>query len=507
MTIQTRSIIPMVIAALAVAVFMLTSAEAQTPASKRTDNHFRNPSEFRFDLFRFPATRPSLALQPVGFSLMPAGTHVGALTALAAGPNLQVLGSGTSGRLTKWTGVTSSNSIIGDTTIFESKTGLVGIGTDAPTSRLTVVGMIETTLGGLKFPDGTVQTTSAGGALFSVAHDTTLTGSGTVGLPLGVAVPLNLTGAIPFSASLTAVLSVTNTAEAGNALRAIGGNGTDEVGGVGVIARGGNTSGNARAGDGAFAGGGDGVSGGDGLVATAGASNFALSAGASGVVALGGSNDLSAGGIGVLAVGGLSKGGGNRGGPGILAVSGAGLDGATAGLAGDFQGDVEVLGNLSKGGGSFKIDHPLDPENKYLYHSFVESPDMKNIYDGNVVTDKNGEAVVTLPDYFEALNRDFRYQLTVIGQFAQAIITEKIKGNRFRIKTDAPDIEVSWQVTGIRQDAYANKNRIKVEEDKPERARGFYLHPEAFNQPEARSVERVASPEQIERLKRRQLKH
>ena len=50
---------------------------------------------------------------------------------------------------------------------------------------------------------------------------------------------------------------------------------------------------------------------------------------------------------------------------------------------------------------------------------------MMNIYNGNVITDANGEAVVALPEWFEALNRDFRYQLTVIGQFAQAIVAEK----------------------------------------------------------------------------------
>jgi hypothetical protein len=61
-------------------------------------------------------------------------------------------------------------------------------------------------------------------------------------------------------------------------------------------------------------------------------------------------------------------------------------------FAGYFQGDVYVNGTLSKGAGSFKIDHPLDPENKYLYHSFVESPDMMNIYNGNVMTDGGGYA-------------------------------------------------------------------------------------------------------------------
>ena len=67
---------------------------------------------------------------------------------------------------------------------------------------------------------------------------------------------------------------------------------------------------------------------------------------------------------------------------------------------GYFGGDLNVGGTLTKGGGSFKIDDPLDPANKYLYHSFVESPDMMNIYNGNVTTDKRGPATVVMPDYF-----------------------------------------------------------------------------------------------------------
>jgi len=160
----------------------------------------------------------------------------------------------------------------------------------------------------------------------------------------------------------------------------------------------------------------------------------------------------------------------------------------------DTSGDVTIPGNLSvkgtvsKGGGSFKIDHPLDPANKYLYHSFVESPDMKNIYDGNVVTDKHGLATVELPDWFEALNRDFRYQLTVIGQFAQAIVMKEVKDHRFTIKTNKPGVKVSWQVTGIRQDAYANAYRIPVEEVKPPQEQGHYLHPELFGAGPEKSV-------------------
>jgi hypothetical protein len=105
---------------------------------------------------------------------------------------------------------------------------------------------------------------------------------------------------------------------------------------------------------------------------------------------------------------------------------------------------------------------------------------MMNIYNGNITTNQRGVAVVVLPEYFEALNRDFRYQLTVIGQFARAIVARKIAHNRFVIRTNTPGVEVSWQVTGIRQDAYANSHRIPTEEAKPPQEQGKYLHPELF---------------------------
>lgn len=157
--------------------------------------------------------------------------------------------------------------------------------------------------------------------------------------------------------------------------------------------------------------------------------------------------------------------------------------------AGYFAGNVTVSGTLSKGGGTFKIDHPLDPENKYLYHSFVESPDMMNIYNGNITTDANGEAKVTLPAYFDALNKDFRYQLTTIGKKADAWIAEELVGNSFRIATDQPNTKVSWQVTGVRQDAFANANRVVAEVDKKGEEKGKYLHPEAFGKAASMGVD------------------
>ena len=177
-------------------------------------------------------------------------------------------------------------------------------------------------------------------------------------------------------------------------------------------------------------------------------------------------------------------------------TSAAGIFGqsSSGGFAGFFSGVVGIDGNLAiagsifKSGGGFMIDHPLDPGNKYLRHSFVESPDMLNVHNGNVTTDANGEAIVALPDYFEILNQDFRYQLTVIGQFAQAIVAQEIRNNQFTIKTDQPRVKVSWQVTGIRRDPWAVANRITVEEEKAAEEKGRYLHPELWGRPKEEQV-------------------
>jgi hypothetical protein len=164
---------------------------------------------------------------------------------------------------------------------------------------------------------------------------------------------------------------------------------------------------------------------------------------------------------------------------GILSIK---IDGLTGKV--NFQNDAQVIGNLSKGGGSFKIDHPLDPENKYLYHSFVESPDMLNIYNGNIMTDAEGNAIVEMPDYFEALNMDFQYHLTVIGGFAKAMVLKEIQNRKFEIKTNKPNIKVSWMVTGIRNDAFAQTNRIPTEVLKNKEDKGKFLHAEAFGKSE-----------------------
>jgi hypothetical protein len=165
---------------------------------------------------------------------------------------------------------------------------------------------------------------------------------------------------------------------------------------------------------------------------------------------------------------------------------GAGVlgDNTAGGWAGFFNGDIRVDGSIFKSGSNnFQIDHPVEPAHSYLNHFGVESSVMMNVYDGRVTTDGDGRAVVELPGYFEALNTDFRYQLTVIGDFAQAIVSEEITDNRFAIRTDRPNVHVSWQVTGIRHDAWATAHRTPAEMAKPEACRGKYLAPREHGQP------------------------
>jgi hypothetical protein len=150
--------------------------------------------------------------------------------------------------------------------------------------------------------------------------------------------------------------------------------------------------------------------------------------------------------------------------------------------AGFFNGNVNVTGTLSANTitatiKNFKIDHPLDPANKYLLHASVESSEMENIYSGNVRLDAHGKATVQMPRWFQALNADFRYQLTCVGGFSPVYIAREIQGNRFEIAGGKAGIKVSWQITGVRHDAYAKANPLQVEQDKSASERGTYLYP------------------------------
>jgi hypothetical protein len=154
---------------------------------------------------------------------------------------------------------------------------------------------------------------------------------------------------------------------------------------------------------------------------------------------------------------------------------------ATDCCAADLFGPVSIHGNLSLLSAALRIDHPQDPANRYLLHSVVASSESKNIYDGTTDLDASGEATVEMPSWFEALNGEYRYQLTAIGGPAPALhIAEELANGRFKIAGGTPGGRVSWHVTGIRKDAWAQAHAAPVEVDKPDDERGSYLAPELF---------------------------
>jgi hypothetical protein len=152
------------------------------------------------------------------------------------------------------------------------------------------------------------------------------------------------------------------------------------------------------------------------------------------------------------------------------------------------SGDATVLGVKL-----FTMDHPLDPANKILMHAAAESNEVINFYSGNVTTDASGKVTVQLPDYFEAINKDFRYQLTVVGTFAQAIISKEVSNNKFEIATSIPNVKVSWEVKGVRNDNRMKQHPFVAVQEKPAAEKGKYWDPAAHGQPESKGVSYDAS--------------
>ncbi|MEV6304527.1 hypothetical protein AB0M02_34320 [Actinoplanes sp. NPDC051861] len=156
--------------------------------------------------------------------------------------------------------------------------------------------------------------------------------------------------------------------------------------------------------------------------------------------------------------------------------------------AAQFNGDVSVSGTLFAGAKQFLIDHPLDPDNRVLAHASVESSERVVVYSGTVTCDAEGNATVALPDWLEALATDFRYQLTCVGSHAPVYVSRPVEENSFAIAGGTADLTVSWQLTGVRHDPWAQQNDLLVEQDKQERERGFYEHPEAYGRDLTASV-------------------
>jgi len=153
---------------------------------------------------------------------------------------------------------------------------------------------------------------------------------------------------------------------------------------------------------------------------------------------------------------------------------------------------VYASGRLGASGTkSFRIDHPLDPANYYLNHYCTEAPEPLNAYSGNVTTDAQGYAVVQLPRYFEAINRDFRYQLTVVDSsddFVLAKVVREIQNNQFVIRTSKPFVKVSWRVEAVRNDPWVQHYGFQTEQEKEDEIKGKYLHPELYGQPQESAI-------------------
>jgi trimeric autotransporter adhesin len=505
-----------------------------------------------------PPSAFRLAVPQVGRGMAPGPKNA---TGAVSSPNaISVSGSGTTNYVPLWT----SSSNLGISDLFQLN-GQVGVGTTTPGGKLDVlthdsIATRSTSVraAGTGLYGISSATTGGGVGVIGEAHSATGTagvfnnvGGGKVlsGQAKGKEVfSINGTGVVTVNGNLTSTsnaqslagLNATgfagttstdgidavggaNQASTGTGSNGVlgtggsggnGGNGLVGIGtmglgfsggmavsGAGVVGTGGGSDNAVSGGDGVdgFGGGGDGP--GHGVSGVGGSGPFA---GGSGVSGLGGSAIVGGiGGEGVSAVGGPGSGGGVPDGDGIFATAGG-----PNGLAGYFLGDLSVTGAITAGTKDFKIDHPLDPANKYLFHASVESSEMMDIYSGNVRLDDNGNAVVQLPNWFQAVNGDFRYQLTAIGAPGAGLyVAQEISGNEFKIAGGKPGGKVSWQVTAVRQDAYAKAHPLQVEQLKGAYDRGYYIHPELYGAPAEKGIEWARYSSLMRRAKEHQMMH
>jgi hypothetical protein len=380
----------------------------------------------------------------------PAGVKSATTQSISApGSDTKVGGSGTAGFVARWVGVRT----LGNSALFQ-KNGNVGIGTAAPLGLLHVNGLTQIGPG----------TTTPAGMLGVASTSENLAGLSAAGFPGALT---STEGVHGFGADAVAFQNYF----AGAGVIGTGGNGAhlSASGAAGVVGNGGGGS----------------ASGGPGVIGTGGGSPFS---GAPGVEGIGGAGSVDGDGV----VGSTPNGG-------TIANAGA--------YAGNFHGDVNVSGTLFASTKNFKIDHPLDPGNKYLVHASVESSEMMNIYSGNAILDRNGEAVVLLPAWLEALNRDFRYQLTAVGAPSPGLyIAQKISNRQFKIAGGSPGSEVSWQITAARADAFAKAHPLIVEQTKSSIEHGYFIHPELFGAPEEKGIEWARHPDLMRKAKAMRLK-
>ena len=413
-------------------------------------------------------------------------------------------GRGTTNYIPIWT----SSTTLGNSAFFQTG-GKVGLGTTAPGAKLEAVGGTGVGLRGSTtgINGGAVvgNATASSGGTTGVRGDSASTrGAGVVGD--ASATSGSTIGVLGEVASPNGIAGIFNNTVGGKIL-------SGQNKGVEVFSVANSKSAPGVSTVGFNAPSGSGLPGTDAIHAAGGCGDYLSMSGpegGNGMVVTGGASFLS-GGSGIIAVGGYSC---HGPGPGVVASANYGegvsdaidafaREGSEEGIAGCFTGCVNVSGNLAVSGTkSFRIDYPLDPLNKYLYHAALESSEVLNLYTGNAVLDANGEAAVQLPEWFEALNRDFRYHLTAIGAPAPNLhIAQEIQNRSFRIGGGAPGMKVSWQVTAVRQDAWEKQHPMPVVVEKAQRERGYYLNPELFGAPPEKGMDWARHPQLMKQMK------
>ncbi|HJT01178.1 MAG TPA: hypothetical protein VJ756_18945 [Terriglobales bacterium] len=410
-----------------------------------------------------PASAFSLA-DPVqsGFSATPTGPKPTSSENTVTGRS-----RGTAGFIARWT---SSRTLGNAILFFQDASGRVGIGTTTPLSLLHVNGLTQVGLG-TATPTAVLTATSISSTYAGI------TATGFHGVDLVTGRGTGTDGIDAFGGG-----GAGGTAQGGNGVVGIGGDGNtpSSVGGTGLVGHGG-------------------VGSSPGL----GVAGFGADGGGIGVVGNGGFGDPS-GGPGVFGMGGPAfPGGGGTDGDGVFGSS----DGSTSGFAGNFNGDLNVSGTIFAGTKDFRIDHPLDPANKYLLHASVESSEMMDVYSGNAILDRGGQATVQLPPWFEVVNTDFRYQLTSVGVPSPGLyVAKEIANHQFTIAGGTPGGKVSWQISAVRNDPYAKANPLVVEQAKRPRERGYYIHPKLYGASEEKSIEWARHPYAMRKMKEFRMK-
>ena len=128
----------------------------------------------------------------------------------------------------------------------------------------------------------------------------------------------------------------------------------------------------------------------------------------------------------------------------------------------DRSGNLSITGSLSKGSGSFKIDHPLSEKTNthHLVHSFVEAPQANNIYRGKIDL-INGTATVNIDTIagmtegtFVSLNREI--QCFTSNETGWTAVKGSVSGNTLTItaQDNTCTDSISWLVIGERKDQH-----------------------------------------------------